>query len=135
MSVLIDDKEGVADKATDGEIGQPPGPRQGLAQLAGLGLGSDVGVGSSEGNTTGSPKLQGDGRPDGGAQGRGRPESPRCDASSGTQMAGHGSRRRSHCAGASENWSWALRLKDAREGQTGEGKAARGDETKRTRRL
>lgn len=62
MAVIVDGVEGVADKTGSGEIGQSPGPSQGRAQLPAFGLGSLVGVGSSEGDATGIAQLEGDSR-------------------------------------------------------------------------
>lgn len=52
IAILVDEVAGVCDSTTQRDVGGSPGPSEGPSNLARLGLGGLIGVGSSEGNAT-----------------------------------------------------------------------------------
>lgn len=115
VTILVDLVAGVSEETEDGQVCDPPCPAEGLPELAWLGLGGFVGVGSAECDAAGVIELEGGGGPRERPQGGG-PRSPghvgegpggsastwgEGDAPSGGGQGhhrSHGSGRGSHCA-------------------------------------
>lgn len=128
MTVEVDEVASVHEPSAKGEVDSPPGPSQRPSKLSRLGLGSLVGVGSSEGDAPGVLQPHSDGRSGGGLRNGG--ERPRSNAIAGGLLPGlaeghHGSRRGSHCGAGSSMGDW--RASNATAGEASRnGKRGRG---------